>query len=76
MGVRIIIAAMLSALLWGQDTSAPVRIDGKEVVRIYAREWAYSSRRAEEELDYTITPLEEGVSRTVQWLRREGHLRA
>ena len=47
-----------------------------EVVRIYAREWAYSSRRAEEELDYTITPLEEGVSRTVQWLRREGHLRA
>lgn len=47
-----------------------------EVVRIYAREWAYSSRRAEEELDYTITPLEEGISRTVQWLLREGHLRA
>ena len=47
-----------------------------EVVRIYAREWAYSSRRAEDELDYTITPLEEGVSRTVQWLLREGHLRA
>ena len=35
MGVRIIIAAMLSALSWGQDTSAPVRIDGREVVRIY-----------------------------------------
>jgi NAD+-dependent farnesol dehydrogenase len=47
-----------------------------EVVRIYAREWAYSSRRAEEELDYTITPLEEGISRTVRWLRDQGHLSA
>ena len=45
-----------------------------EVVRIYAREWCYSSRRAQQELGYTITPLEEGIAKTVRWLRDTGHL--
>ena len=35
MAIRVIFAAMLCALSWAQDTSAPVLIDGKEVVRIY-----------------------------------------
>ena len=45
-----------------------------EVVRIYAREWAYSSARAEAELGYGITPLGEGVAKTVFWLRERGAL--
>lgn len=47
-----------------------------EVVRIYAREWAYSSARAERELGYHVTPLEEGVAATVRWLRAKGELPA
>jgi farnesol dehydrogenase len=43
-----------------------------EVVRIYAREWAYTSKRAEAELGYRITPLEVGVAKTVSWLREHG----
>jgi farnesol dehydrogenase len=45
-----------------------------EIVRIYAREWAYSSDRAEAELDYRITPLRTGVAQTVAWLREHGAL--
>jgi farnesol dehydrogenase len=45
-----------------------------EVVRIYAHEWAYSSARAEAELGYRITPLREGVAKTVNWLREKGAL--
>ena len=45
-----------------------------EVVRIYAHEWMYSSARAETELGYRITPLTEGVAKTVAWLRGRGAL--
>lgn len=45
-----------------------------EVVGIYRHEWAYSSARAERELGYRITPLEEGMTRTVAWLRQSGLL--
>lgn len=45
-----------------------------EVVRIYAREWAYDSARAERDLGYHVTPLEEGIARTVAWLRERGEL--
>jgi len=38
-------------------------------VRIYKREWAYSSEAAERDLDYRVTPLEEGIRRLVAWLR-------
>ena len=46
-----------------------------EVVRIYAHEWAYSSARAQRDLAYTITPLEDGIAKTVAWLRDRGELR-
>lgn len=42
-----------------------------EEVRIYRREWAYSSARAIEDLGYRITPLEEGVRRMVASMRAE-----
>lgn len=45
-----------------------------EVVGIYRHEWAYSSERAVRELGYRITPFEEAVATTVDWLRREGEL--
>jgi len=40
-----------------------------EVIEIYRHDWAYSSDRAVAELGYRITPLEEGLRRTVEWLR-------
>ena len=40
-----------------------------EEVRIYKREWAYSSDRAIADLGYRITPLEQGVARMVAWLK-------
>ncbi len=45
-----------------------------EIVRIYAHEWTYSSARAEAELGYRVTPLREGVAKTVAWLREHGAL--
>jgi len=45
-----------------------------EIVRIYANEWAYSSARAERELGYTVTPVREGIAKTVAWLRERGDL--
>ncbi len=37
-------------------------------IRTFLVDWAYSSRKAEEELGYRITPFEEGVQRTCRWL--------
>jgi nucleoside-diphosphate-sugar epimerase len=45
-----------------------------EIVRIYAHEWAYSSARAKAELGYAVTPLREGVAKTVAWLSDRGAL--
>jgi farnesol dehydrogenase len=43
------------------------------VVRTLREHWAYSSAKAERELGYRITPLEEGLRRTIEWLRAAGH---
>ena len=42
-----------------------------EVVRVYRREWAYDSSRAMKEIGYTMTPLQEGLRMTIEWLRSE-----
>jgi farnesol dehydrogenase len=47
-----------------------------EIVRIYAREWAYSSKRAERDLGYHVTTLEAGIAKTVAWLREKKELPA
>ena len=63
------------AELVGKWQRIRARLTGKEPeltdeeVRIYKREWAYSSARAIADLGYRITPLEEGVKRMVAWLR-------
>jgi farnesol dehydrogenase len=47
-----------------------------EIVRIYRHEWAYASDKAKRELGYHVTPLEEGIVKTVRWLRARGELPA
>jgi farnesol dehydrogenase len=41
----------------------------------YLQDWAYSSAKAERELGYTITPLQEGIRLTYEWLleQRSNH---
>jgi NAD+-dependent farnesol dehydrogenase len=54
-------------------TSVPPELTD-EVVGVYRHEWAFSSARAERDLGYRITPLGEGIARTVAWLRESGEL--
>jgi hypothetical protein len=39
------------------------------MVATFRHEWAYLSARAEREIGYTITPLREGLRRTLESLR-------
>jgi farnesol dehydrogenase len=39
-------------------------------VRVFLTDWAYSSAKAQRELGYEITPLEEAVRQTYEWLLR------
>ena len=39
-------------------------------VETFLQDWAYSSAKAERELGYTITPLQEGIRLTCEWLHR------
>jgi nucleoside-diphosphate-sugar epimerase len=39
-------------------------------VRTFLAEWAFSTKKAENELDYRVTPLAEGLRRTYEWLQR------
>jgi farnesol dehydrogenase len=55
----------LMARLFGRTP----RLLTHEVARIYRRSWAYDSGRAVRDFGYTITPLEEGLRRTVASLR-------
>jgi farnesol dehydrogenase len=71
---------LASAAGWGEYALAQVfgrspRLLTHEVVRIYRRAWAYDSSRATTDLGYTITPLEEGLRRLVDWLRKTGRVR-
>jgi farnesol dehydrogenase len=68
------------ARFWGRLERWLAELTGREpvltdeVVDIYEHEWAYSSDRAKRELGYRVTPLEEGIARTVSWLREIGEL--
>jgi farnesol dehydrogenase len=42
-----------------------------EVIKVYRHDWAYSSRRAEQALDYRITPFSEGLEAAVGGLQEE-----
>jgi len=45
-----------------------------EVVGIYRHEWAFSSARAERDLGYRVTPFDQAVQQTVDWLKTTGEL--
>ena len=34
----------------------------------YLQDWSVSSQKAEQDLDYVITPLREGLQKTMAWL--------
>ena len=40
-------------------------------VRTFLHDWAYSCAKAERELGYRITPLRDGVQRTLEWLHQQ-----
>lgn len=40
-------------------------------IKRYLLDWAVSSKKAECNLGYKITPIEEGLEKTVQWLRKD-----
>jgi len=61
----------LAMWTWAELTGHPPQLT-HQVVNVFRQHWAYSSARAERELGYRRTPLEEGLRRTVAWLRETG----
>ena len=53
---------------WAELTGLPPLLT-HEVVGVFREHWAYDSAKAGRELDYHVTPLGEGLRRTVEWLR-------
>jgi nucleoside-diphosphate-sugar epimerase len=62
-----------SMYLWAELTGHPPQLT-HQVVGVFREHWAYSSAKAEKELGYHATPLEEGLRKTVTWLRESGHV--
>jgi farnesol dehydrogenase len=58
---------LLLANLFGRQPDNP-----PNVIEIYKHEWAYSSQKAVDDLGYTMTPLREGLTRTLDWMKAEG----
>ena len=41
-------------------------------VEVMRRDWAFSCERAVREIGYNVTPLREGLARTLHWMREKG----
>jgi len=63
-------AAALGWMLyaWAELTGRPPLLT-HEVVGVFREHWAYASAKAERDLGYHVTPLREGLQRTLAWLR-------
>ncbi|HEY2932848.1 MAG TPA: SDR family oxidoreductase [Acidobacteriota bacterium] len=48
----------------------------RETVEIFARNWMFSSEKAENELNYQPRALSEGLSSFVEWMRQQGLVHA
>lgn len=46
-----------------------------QFLRRYAWDWPFSVEKAREETGYAPIGMEEGLRRTIDWLKREGHLK-
>jgi len=57
--------------LWAELTGHPPQLTHREV-GVFREHWAYSSAKAERELGYRVTPLLDGLRKTVEWLRQTG----
>lgn len=69
------VASALGRLLWlWADVTGHPPLLTHGVVDVFKQHWAYTSQKAERELGYRITPLAEGIRRTVDWLREEGRM--
>lgn len=62
----------LSLLGWAELTGHPPLLT-HQVVNVFREHWAYTSAKAERELGYRPTPLDEGLRRTAAWLK-DAHL--
>jgi farnesol dehydrogenase len=58
---------LLLANLFGRQPENP-----PNVINIYKHEWAYSSQKAINDLGYAMTPLREGLTRALEWMKKEG----
>lgn len=58
---------LLLANLFGRQPDNP-----PNVIEIYKHEWAYASQKAVDELGYNMTPLREGLIKTLEWMKRDG----
>jgi farnesol dehydrogenase len=44
-------------------------------VGVFQKDWAYDSTKAIKEIDYKTRSLEEGMKKTIEWLKREGYVK-
>jgi farnesol dehydrogenase len=58
---------LLLANLFGRQPENP-----PNVINIYKHEWAYSSQKAINDLGYAMTPLRDGLTKTLEWMKKEG----
>jgi farnesol dehydrogenase len=64
------VASLAGRLLWAwAELTGHPPLMTHEVVGVFREHWAFSSRKAETELGYRMTPLKEGLASTVAWLR-------
>jgi farnesol dehydrogenase len=56
---------------WAELTGHPPLLT-HQVVDVFRAHWAYDSAKAQRELGYHVTPLGEGLQRTVAWMREVG----
>jgi farnesol dehydrogenase len=57
--------------LWAELTGHPPQLT-HQVVGVFREHWAYASAKAERDLGYRSRSLEDGLARTVNWLRDQG----
>jgi farnesol dehydrogenase len=62
----------LLAALFGREP----KLLTHEVVDIYKHSWAYDSSLAQKELGYRVTPLIEGMSEMIRWMKKAGYVKA
>ncbi|MGQ9618066.1 MAG: NAD-dependent epimerase/dehydratase family protein [Candidatus Aminicenantia bacterium] len=58
--------------LYAEISGKPPKFVHRDV-RIFMRNWAYSSKKAEKELGYKWKSLEEGIKISIEWLKEKGY---